>query len=323
MNLLSQHIEYLLLRKECVILPGIGAFIATRKCAVIDPERNSILPPVREITFNSEVTTDDGMLAHSMARSSRCSFEEGRRMVWNALERLRESLDAAGKVSMGNVGTLIKSADGRLSFETRYSAERLCSLMGKPELELNPTSADERPTETFIPAEDTSRYYTIRLPRRMVHVAAAIVAITGICLSVLLPADRRSEVVSYASVVPIEKNVVTSVANESVSGTSRTIEEGSPLNPLLPEEVAEDSANGSAETRYYLVVGTFATEKGARRYVEGLENADLKICPSKTGIWRVSAMESADRNELRTKMNEPRFLERYPGSWIWERKGER
>ena len=48
MNNLFKHIEYLLLRNDCVIVPGFGAFIATNLPARIDYEKERFyLPPAR------------------------------------------------------------------------------------------------------------------------------------------------------------------------------------------------------------------------------------------------------------------------------------
>ncbi|MDE6547663.1 MAG: SPOR domain-containing protein, partial [Muribaculaceae bacterium] len=44
MDILPLHIEYLLTRHDCVIVPGIGAFIATETEAFIDLENGVIRP---------------------------------------------------------------------------------------------------------------------------------------------------------------------------------------------------------------------------------------------------------------------------------------
>lgn len=327
MDFLSQHIEYLLLRKDCVILPGVGAFIATNRSSAIDSESGKILPPCREISFNADVKTDDGMLAHSVARGKGCSFEEGRRIVASCIESLTETLGNRGEVHVGNVGSLRLDGEGHIMFSPRYGIERMRALWGMKPVSVQP---QEEPVAVAnepasLPERD-SRYYYIRLPKRAVRVAAALVAAVGICLSVLLPDGKGGLTARYASMVPVE-----SIA-DGVNGRKDRVEapvapvvEEAPIKADIPAEMAEEAADADkADTVdetgiYYLVVGTFATEKGARKFMANCGDDTLELCGSRTGIWRVAAGKSSDRGELQGMMNSEGFLDRYPGSWIWEK----
>ena len=44
MERLSIHIEYLLLRHDCVVVPGFGAFINARSEARVDSESGQVYP---------------------------------------------------------------------------------------------------------------------------------------------------------------------------------------------------------------------------------------------------------------------------------------
>ena len=52
---LSQHIEVLLLENDCVIVPGLGGFVAHYTPA-IQLEENMFLPPTRTIGFNPQLS---------------------------------------------------------------------------------------------------------------------------------------------------------------------------------------------------------------------------------------------------------------------------
>ena len=49
---LAQHIEALLLENDCVIVPGLGGFVAHYTPAMRVAEENTFLPPTRIIGFN-------------------------------------------------------------------------------------------------------------------------------------------------------------------------------------------------------------------------------------------------------------------------------
>ena len=59
---IAQHIEYLLLHHDCVVVPGLGAFIVNDENARYDSGSHSFMPPVRTVGFNPEVRHNDAML---------------------------------------------------------------------------------------------------------------------------------------------------------------------------------------------------------------------------------------------------------------------
>lgn len=322
MKQLAQHIEYLLIRRECVILPGVGAFIATRKNARIDADSETLLPPTREISFNPEVKTDDGMLAHSVARYLGCHFERGREVVKSSIEHICEELDSRGSVMIGNLGTLSKN-EGRLRFTPLIDSSRLERMSGFKPISLVEPEDSSAVEEKFMERSD-SRYYVIRIPKRLARGVAAALASILVTLSVLLPSAERQSETMVASVVPVEHLVNNSKPEVA---KDRIAEEGGLLvaNPVVAAGV--DSENGEkaeaeeGQERFFLIVGTFATEKGAEKYraMRASAGDDLEICKGRNGICRVSYARG-EREALQAMMNDRAFQRKYPGAWIWERK---
>ncbi|MDE5814621.1 MAG: hypothetical protein K2H72_10080, partial [Muribaculaceae bacterium] len=150
MDILPLHIEYLLSRHDCVIVPGLGAFIATETDAYIDFEAGLIRPRRREISFNSSVVTDDGLLSHSIARREGLSYEDARRISAQLSQRMAADLEEEGEVSIGMIGRLVKDSEGLVSFQPRRSSA-LSDIM--PELKLTqrimPAAEVEAPEETL------------------------------------------------------------------------------------------------------------------------------------------------------------------------------
>lgn len=307
-----------------MILPGVGAFIGTYRSALIDSERGEILPPMREISFNTDVRTDDGTLAHSIARGQRTTFEEGRELMTRMVGELLSRLSAEGRVELGRVGSLSKDSEGHLRFQPRYETDRLRKLSGLKSVGLNPAKK-ESPEEAVVasaPAvenfEHDPRYYYIRLPKRAVKVAAMFVAVVGLCLGFVLPHDKglTSNKAQYASVVPVE-SIAASKSNQKAKPV-KVIREEEPVVAAVPETIEYQETE--PEEEYYLIIGTFTSERGAQMYIDMQGEEGLEVCGSRTGIWRVSAGRSANREELQARMNDKDFRNRYPGSWIWERK---
>ena len=215
MDILPLHIEYLLSRHDCVIVPGIGAFIATETEAHIDLENGVIRPRLREINFNSSVVTDDGLLTHSIARHERLTYEEARRSVGILIDRLTADLNEEGEVSMGMIGRLVKNEEGLINFQPRKSSA-LADI--NPEIKLSDKTSenvvstldlnisddsdqdthDDKMRTIYVPTDR----YVFTISKRAAHAAAMLITILTIGLSLMIPINHDNE--QKASVISIE-----------------------------------------------------------------------------------------------------------------------
>ena len=55
---LAKHIEVLLLENDCVIVPGLGGFIAHNRQAEFKESENRFTAPARTIGFNPQLVID-------------------------------------------------------------------------------------------------------------------------------------------------------------------------------------------------------------------------------------------------------------------------
>ena len=226
MDLLPLHIEYLLTRHACVIVPGVGAFIVTEKESSFDPEAGIVMPRRREISFNSSVITDDGLLSHSIARREHLPYEAAHRMLNAMIEKLKADLQAEGEASIGLVGRLVRDEEGLVSFMPKgeraaaevYREERLrraaapvaaASTSAGPAIsaEVADSDAPESSEATSaaglrsisVPADR----YVFTIKKKVAHIAAMFALVLTIGLSLLLPVNHTGE--QKAAVISIEK----------------------------------------------------------------------------------------------------------------------
>mgnify|MGYP000802840522 FL=1 len=78
---LAQHIEALLLENDCVIVPGLGGFVAHYTPAMRVAEENTFLPPTRIIGFNPQLKMNDGLLVQSYMAVYDTDFSDATRIV--------------------------------------------------------------------------------------------------------------------------------------------------------------------------------------------------------------------------------------------------
>ena len=125
---LANYISDLLYRYECVIVPKFGGFVTNAKSAKIDSAHNTLHPPYKQITFNSHLTNNDGLLANYIASVDHISYECALNYIqfeidaWNEKIKNQElELDGLGAFNLFN---------SKLHFEPQEKINYLTSSFG-------------------------------------------------------------------------------------------------------------------------------------------------------------------------------------------------
>ena len=109
---LSRHIELLLLEHNCVIVPGLGGFIANVASAVYNdgPDGDKLfIPPYRTIGFNPLLQVNDGLLVQSYMQVYDAAYPAAQLQMEKEIEQLNMQLNLFGEYELEGIGTLHKS----------------------------------------------------------------------------------------------------------------------------------------------------------------------------------------------------------------------
>lgn len=118
MNSIATHVEYLLRKHDCVVLPGMGAFICNYVPAHFDVSDSQMLnPPGRALVFNCDLRESDGLLISSMARKERIAYDAAARMVADEVEQIQRQIAASGEFAFGRLGIFTRGDEGQPVFE--------------------------------------------------------------------------------------------------------------------------------------------------------------------------------------------------------------
>lgn len=313
MNTLTLHIEYLLLKHDCIIVPGLGALINVRQPASYDEDRHVWLPMTREVRFNAAINHDDGLLAGSYARKEQVTYADGREMMCEAVNKILATLRTRGKVTMGSIGTF-SMQEGKLVFSPCHSARemsdilgympaKVCSAVGSTEDDME-TAAEKAENSRF----DTERNYYIAINKTFARVAACLAIIMVATLALVVPQNRQTNV-DKASVVSVER-ILKSREPEQKEASVQKI-----TKPVVNKVEAQPVAGAG---RYHAIVATFATEAEAEAYISGhTGKSELRVVNGRTKS-RVSAFSTDDHQEAINKISEKSFKEKYGAAWIWD-----
>lgn len=326
MERLALHIEYLLLRHDCVVVPGFGAFINVYHSALEDSETHSLQSMTTEVRFNSALKHNDGMLATSYARRERVSYAEGREMVRVAVTDLQDTLALEGEVSIGRIGRIRTDKSGNLTFHPLLTPRRLSAALGylpvkrhAPAIEVAPAAATAvTETETAEPVVenpirkfDTDRNYYIPVNKMFARMAASFAVVAVLCLSLILPFTRDYHE-DQASVVPV-KAITTAVTK-----ASQQIQAEEQPAPAAEPEVQEAAPQPKT---WHLVVGTFRSQDEADNFISSKNDSpyELHTVASKRMV-RVVAISATDKETLLPELNSPEFQSAFPQAWIFHQQ---
>ncbi|MGB5692367.1 MAG: SPOR domain-containing protein [Flavobacteriaceae bacterium] len=124
------YIEELLYRYNCVVVPEFGAFLTQNKPAYIHRPTNTIFPPAKLISFNEQLSSNDGLLVSYMANAEGTSYEE---MLKNLLEESKHwmhQLKKGERLGLDNIGELWLNREGKIQFQPNKKINFLTSSFG-------------------------------------------------------------------------------------------------------------------------------------------------------------------------------------------------
>lgn len=208
---LAQHIEVLLLENDCVIVPGLGGFVAHYTPAMRVAEENTFLPPTRIIGFNPQLKMNDGLLVQSYMAVYGTDFSDATRIVDKSVKELLSLLHENGKADLPNIGELRYNIHDAYDFVPYDNKITTPYLYGLDSFEMQELAVLRKPYESktipFAPVvrEEKKRKYEIRINPSYLTNAVAMIAIVALFFFFSAPIENTEVVeANYARLLPGE-----------------------------------------------------------------------------------------------------------------------
>ncbi|CAA0163575.1 SPOR domain-containing protein [Tenacibaculum maritimum] len=126
---LDNYINDLLYRYDCVIIPGFGGFVTNKIGAKVNDFTHTFSPPTKQITFNSHLKHNDGLLANYIVKAEEISFEEASLKIAGIVEKWNKELKSKS-LKIGDIGSLSLNEKEQLIFEPNTTANFLTDAFG-------------------------------------------------------------------------------------------------------------------------------------------------------------------------------------------------
>lgn len=296
MERLTSHIEYLLDRHDCIIVPGVGAFIKRMEPAHVNA--GCIIPPARMLSFNPELTHDDSMLASSYARRLDVPYTSALRCMTDDIAMLRATLANDGAATIGSLGVLVYGEGGVTTFQP---ANSIFTTMGLKAVTLPDLSKASGTTPAVIELPAPRRYTAIVHSVMKYAAMLTILLATGI---VLTTPTTVGDPVTRATLNPVEfvDETVSETAAPDLLLSMPPVQENLSVSEYVPEEDAP---------RYCLVIASLATRELALEYMTSPAGTDAAGIIESDGRYRVYSTTGMTIESVM----DTAVIDRHPGAW--------
>ena len=317
-----EHIEYLISEHDCVVVPGLGAFIAQYTHATIDMENGTILPPKRIVSYNSAVCHNDGLLANSIEKREGVGYDAALKAIEAAVNSIKSELNAGNPVAFGAIGELSLNTDGSAPVFSQSIKNSRNDYFGLTFCAI--------PKESVMETDESERNNVASLRYRALRIAASVVVLLVMSLFLTTPVafDEASKYQTASIGTIIEKehkqfNENTETEKELYISIPQ-INEGMAIADTSTEETilveepkkADNATNVESKidpsAEYFLIVASLPTMNDAERFITD-KNDNLGVLEI-NGRYRVYA--ASDDNLEQLKSIKKSVSARYPDAWI-------
>lgn len=329
---IENYISELLYKYDCVIVPGLGGFVANYKPATIQPIQHTFSPPSKSISFNKNLNTNDGLLANLIAQKEGFGFDLALKKIEENVVDINKNLKLKKTVLLNGIGTLFLDVENRLQFEPENSANYLLESFGLPVYQKQPIkriTIEEKITKEFVDRtipHIASGNTEKKKSKKWMYSAALVLLAFG--AGFMTNNSNLSGDLNYANLNPFTPNKKAVYTPNSYSSTFTENEKAdikeqllsasedhyfieinldekeNPIVVKLKEKpIAEPVSTYVAETKkalqYHIVGGCFSEKKNAKIMVRKLKKQgfDAFIVGKRKGLWTVSYNSFVTRKE--------------------------
>lgn len=125
----ANYISDLLYRYECVIVPNFGGFVTNEISAKVNHFTHTFYPPSNQLTFNSHLQNNDGLLANYIAAAKKISYSEALESIEKEVAEWKLLLTVE-VLDLENIGSFQLNKEHKLIFEPTNSLNYLTASFG-------------------------------------------------------------------------------------------------------------------------------------------------------------------------------------------------
>lgn len=350
---IEKYIADLIGNHDCVIVPGLGAFVAQVVSATIHPITHKFTAPNKTLSFNAQIQVNDGLLAAEISRKENISFNDALANINDYVKAFNAALSVLKHFNCVGVGRFFYNKGGKLEFEPDYTINFSSDSFGLPDFVFKPidrnntyemnsptnhrTAQDVSSTEVKEEGKKkksstATKILFVMMPLLVLIGAAGFVvynqqndlSLGGIHLFDSMSSKQELAVDTSNALILVD-SLTEENHEEYQSGTSENFEESPEVVAVTPEIKTPVSSKKAtiikssevATGKYYIVVGSFKNENNADGLYSNLQNNSksvVKLPLDANGFYKVGIGSFESLEAANAEFASVQNT--YAGSWI-------
>jgi len=343
---LGRHIEILLLSNDCVMVPGLGGFVAHHVEACYSEAEKTFFPPLRTAGFNPRLNMNDSLLVHSYTEAYDLSYPEAERRIRGEVAELKRTIEDKGSYDITNIGVLSMGDNGAYDFTPCCAGILTPRFYGLCPFEIEecerkdgvaaisvataPVAVENAVADAVASAEGdggpAGRTISIRVSAIRNTVALVIAIAAFFLISTPLGHDGRTGL----KMGKIENGVIYRLMPKDITlgdikidsickkVTAAETEKG---DTAAPEEAgkAADVRQDAPDSYFCIVFASRITKKNAEAFAAQLRDGGLDNVAvlGRTGNLKVVSGRYDSERAARERLNMLKHNDRYSDCWIY------
>lgn len=127
---ISSHIAQLLRAYDCVIIPGLGGFVANYGPSQYHLAKGILMPPNKAIIFNKNLINNDGLLVNHIAYHEKTSYADAFHRINEFANWCKNEFLLGNRIEFEELGVLYEDAEKTIQFRPDFSINFLTSSFG-------------------------------------------------------------------------------------------------------------------------------------------------------------------------------------------------
>jgi len=317
-NKIDKYISELLFLHDCVILPDFGGFVANEKSAELNNLTGALTPPSKEILFNINLKTNDGLLITHVANNENISHELAKKKISDYVDSLSKKLHTKKLLRIEKVGLFTQGYEGNITFIQDKTINYSLLSYG-----LSTTFNKKITRDTINKNQLKSKIIPIKnysiKPKNLLKAAAIIIPLITLSYLSISQQNNINNVynqMASLNLFTFNKNIDKVISHDIENNITSSIS-SELFNRKIKQELDIEVQNIDLKSKktYHIIGGVFSEEKNAQRLLAKLNrwHYSAKII-RKDKLMRVS-YESFDNKED-AKMALYKIKEENPNAWL-------
>ncbi len=303
---LSVYISDLLFDHDCVTVPGFGSFLGNYKSAEYDYKEEKFYPPSKQISFNSQIRDNDGLLAKHISKKLELSYDDAVKKIHHVVLSWSKKIKSE-TIVLKNLGEFYLNHEGNITFVPNNQVNHLKESFGLSPVfvteltnQKSGTSFSKDPIPTYFKPEKKTTNFVKQ---------AAVWALLIVGLGSAIYINEKNNILEQQ--IAYEQ----AVREQSIQKVQKAIFNFGTL-PSLTVNVK------MKEKKYFIIAGAFRISKNAENLVLNLKRKGYdasRLALNEKGLNPVAFTSFSKRDEAVTEL---RIIQKKENedAWIFESK---